>query len=137
MSCSQLLKVASNDSPDSTRLWAEVPLSPRSVKARSSAVSTQNLIPQEQRLIRSTGWDEGIIGTGGDTGMTLGEKSTLTISSDYAYGNRGFPGVIPPGATLVLYANHRQSNYHTLTVLVTLSSRLSTTSLLRCLFNET
>lgn len=52
------------------------------------------------------------------TGMTLGEKSTLTISrygnhldpsniadlpSDYAYGDRGFPGVIPAGSTLVLY----------------------------------
>jgi FK506-binding protein 1 len=35
--------------------------------------------------------------------MTLGEKATLTITSDYAYGDRGFPGVIPGGATLVLY----------------------------------
>jgi len=51
------------------------------------------------RVIR--GWDEGIIGTQAQPGMTLGEKATLTISSDYAYGDRGFPGVIPAGATLV------------------------------------
>ncbi|KAF2098585.1 peptidyl-prolyl cis-trans isomerase [Rhizodiscina lignyota] len=47
------------------------------------------------------GWDDGIIGTSSDDGMTLGEKSTLTITSDYAYGDRGFPGVIPPGSTLI------------------------------------
>jgi len=34
--------------------------------------------------------------------MTLGEKATLTISSDFAYGSRGFPGHIPPNASLVL-----------------------------------
>lgn len=46
------------------------------------------------------GWDEGIISA--DGGMTLGEKSTLVISGDYAYGDRGFPGLIPPNATLIL-----------------------------------
>jgi len=45
------------------------------------------------------GWDEGIVST--DGGMSLGEKSTLTISGDYAYGARGFPGLIPPNATLI------------------------------------
>nr|POF02993.1 peptidyl-prolyl cis-trans isomerase [Quercus suber] len=45
------------------------------------------------------GWDEGVLTT--DGGMTLGEKCTLTISGDYAYGDRGFPGLIPPNATLV------------------------------------
>lgn len=55
--------------------------------------------------------------------MSLGEKATLTITgyaqqsinhmhgkheilttrySDYAYGAQGFPGLIPPNATLVL-----------------------------------
>lgn len=41
------------------------------------------------------GWDEGI------TQMSLGEKATLTISSDYAYGARGFPGVIPANSKLI------------------------------------
>ncbi|PPJ52178.1 hypothetical protein CBER1_09900 [Cercospora berteroae] len=45
------------------------------------------------------GWDEGILET--DGGMTLGEKAKLTITGDYAYGSRGFPGLIPPNATLV------------------------------------
>ncbi|KAF2212623.1 hypothetical protein CERZMDRAFT_111714 [Cercospora zeae-maydis SCOH1-5] len=45
------------------------------------------------------GWDEGILST--DGGMTLGEKATLTITGDYAYGSRGFPGLIPPNATLI------------------------------------
>ncbi|KAK3082180.1 hypothetical protein LTS18_000110 [Coniosporium uncinatum] len=53
----------------------------------------------EGRVIK--GWDDGIIGTSSQQGMSLGEKATLTISSDYAYGDRGFPGHIPPGATLV------------------------------------
>ncbi|KAF2673447.1 peptidyl-prolyl cis-trans isomerase [Microthyrium microscopicum] len=47
------------------------------------------------------GWDEGIIGTPSQEGMTLGEKAVLTITGDYAYGNRGFPGLIPPNATLI------------------------------------
>ncbi|KZZ95182.1 FK506-binding protein 1B [Ascosphaera apis ARSEF 7405] len=45
------------------------------------------------RLIR--GWDEAVVD------MTLGEKAILTITGDYAYGARGFPGLIPPNATLV------------------------------------
>ena len=40
------------------------------------------------------GWDEGVIA------MSLGEKSVLTITSDYGYGERGAGGVIPPGADL-------------------------------------
>ncbi|KAB2580300.1 hypothetical protein BFW01_g3141 [Lasiodiplodia theobromae] len=51
------------------------------------------------RVIR--GWDDGIIGAGGSEGMSLGEKATLTISSDYGYGANGFPGHIPPNADLV------------------------------------
>ncbi|KAF1824686.1 uncharacterized protein K489DRAFT_379119 [Dissoconium aciculare CBS 342.82] len=45
------------------------------------------------------GWDEGVLTA--DGGMTLGEKTTLTITGDYAYGARGFPGLIPPNATLI------------------------------------
>jgi len=41
------------------------------------------------------GWDEGVIT------MSLGEKARLTISSDYAYGERGFPGHIPAYAALI------------------------------------
>ncbi|KAJ9635772.1 FK506 binding protein proline rotamase rapamycin-binding protein [Coniosporium tulheliwenetii] len=47
------------------------------------------------------GWDDGIIGADNTEGMTLGEKATLIISSDYGYGSRGFPGHIPPNASLV------------------------------------
>ncbi|KAF2168958.1 hypothetical protein M409DRAFT_20971 [Zasmidium cellare ATCC 36951] len=45
------------------------------------------------------GWDEGVLSV--DGGMTLGEKSTLTITPDYGYGAQGFPGLIPPNSTLV------------------------------------
>jgi len=41
------------------------------------------------------GWDEAIMT------MKLGEKATLDISSDYAYGERGFPGAIPENAALI------------------------------------
>jgi len=46
-----------------------------------------------QQVIR--GWDEGV------AQMSVGQRATLTCSSDYAYGPRGYPGVIPPNATLV------------------------------------
>ena len=41
------------------------------------------------------GWDKGIVG------MKVGEKKTLTIPPQDAYGTGGIPGVIPPNATLV------------------------------------
>lgn len=41
------------------------------------------------------GWDDGVIQ------MSLGEKATLAITSDYGYGSSGAGGVIPPNADLV------------------------------------
>ncbi|MEK7080795.1 MAG: FKBP-type peptidyl-prolyl cis-trans isomerase [Patescibacteria group bacterium] len=41
------------------------------------------------------GWDKGIVG------MKVGEKKTLTIPSQDAYGANGIPGVIPPNSTLI------------------------------------
>lgn len=41
------------------------------------------------------GWDQGLLGA------KVGEKRSLTIPSDLAYGPQGIPGVIPGGATLV------------------------------------
>lgn len=46
------------------------------------------------------GWDEGVVG------LKIGEKKTLTVTADKAYGESGVPDgkggyVIPPNATLI------------------------------------
>ncbi|KAG0345144.1 FK506 binding protein proline rotamase rapamycin-binding protein [Podila humilis] len=40
------------------------------------------------------GWEEGV------PQMSLGEKAILNITYDYAYGERGYPPIIPPRSNL-------------------------------------
>jgi FKBP-type peptidyl-prolyl cis-trans isomerase FkpA len=41
------------------------------------------------------GWDQGV------AGMKVGDKVRLTLGPELAYGRAGYPGVIPPNATLI------------------------------------
>ena len=41
------------------------------------------------------GWDDGV------AGMKVGGRRTLTAPPEYGYGAQGFPGAIPPNATLI------------------------------------
>ena len=41
------------------------------------------------------GWDEGV------GRMRIGDKAKLTLPHQFAYGEQGYPGAIPPKATLI------------------------------------
>ena len=52
------------------------------------------------------GWDEGVVK------LSLGERATLRITSDYGYGEAGAGGVIPPNADLVFDVELLSINGH-------------------------
>src|SRR5215467_12354106 len=41
------------------------------------------------------GWDEGV------ATLRVGDKARLTLPPEFAYGKEGYPGAIPPNATLL------------------------------------
>jgi FKBP-type peptidyl-prolyl cis-trans isomerase len=69
-----------------------------SYKDPASGKELHYLVPFEFQLGTPniiTGWNKGIVG------MKAGDKKTLTIAPEDAYGAAGRPPVIPPNATLI------------------------------------
>jgi FKBP-type peptidyl-prolyl cis-trans isomerase len=59
-------------------------------------------------LTDHAGWEESIIG------MSLGEKSKLTIPPELAYGDHTFPGYVPANATLIFEVELKEINKKTM-----------------------
>ncbi|EGR27707.1 hypothetical protein IMG5_190630 [Ichthyophthirius multifiliis] len=62
----------------------------------------QNIFLGAGQVIK--GWDEGV------AQISLGERATITCPYQYAYGEQGYPGVIPPKATLIFDPNFVYKN---------------------------
>lgn len=56
-------------------------------------VRLPRLVPSPHQVI--SGWDDGV------SQMSLGERAKITMSADSAYGERGFPGLIPPNSSII------------------------------------
>jgi hypothetical protein len=50
---------------------------------------------QEEQTLTIAGWNEGV------PQMKLGKKATFDITSDYAYDNQEFSGLIPKSSNLI------------------------------------